>query len=318
MNFLKSFLFFIFLFSFLEAKDIKPTFIYNSKGGVTDIVYKNDKIYVATVASSVDIFDLNTQNKIESITIPKIKDFVGDEIDSKIYSVDILEDSILILSQGNKGGRAINIYKDGKLKEVISDKKRMFIAKAKFLDENTIIFALLSNEIFVFDLVKNKILKIEQASFSKFSNFVLTEDKKSIIIADESGDLQLRDSRGLKLIKTFKGQNLDNVFQVDTKNGIILTAGQDRRSVVYDIDLGAKYYKSAPFLIYSAGLSPSSKLAAYASNEQNDVTVFDTQTKADLHTLVQNPATITNILFINDKEVFVTSDHEKINYYKID
>lgn len=318
MNFIKSFLLLIFLFSTTYAKDITPSFIYNAKGGVTDIVYNQNKIYVATAASSIDIFDLTTQTKVDSIILPKIKDFMGDEIDSKIYSVDILDDSILILSQGNKGGRAINIYKDGKLKEVISDKKRMFIAKAKFLDANTIIFALLSNEIFVFDLTKSKILKVEQASFSKFSNFVLTEDKKSIIIADESGDLQLRDSRGLKLIKTFKGQNLDNVFQVDTKNGLILTAGQDRRTVVYDIDLGAKYYKSAAFLIYSAGLSPSSKLAAYASNEQNDVTVFNTRTKADLHTLVQNPATITNILFINEKEVFVTSDHEKINYYKID
>lgn len=318
MNFIKSFLLLIFLFSTTYAKDITPSFIYDAKGGVTDIVYNQNKIYVATAASSIDIFDLTTQTKVDSIILPKIKDFMGDEIDSKIYSVDILDDSILILSQGNKGGRAINIYKDGKLKEVISDKKRMFIAKAKFLDANTIIFALLSNEIFVFDLTKSKILKVEQASFSKFSNFVLTEDKKSIIIADESGDLQLRDSRGLKLIKTFKGQNLDNVFQVDTKNGLILTAGQDRRTVVYDIDLGAKYYKSAAFLIYSAGLSPSSKLAAYASNEQNDVTVFNTRTKADLHTLVQNPATITNILFINEKEVFVTSDHEKINYYKID
>ena len=318
MNFIKSFLLLIFLFSTTYAKDITPSFIYDAKGGVTDIVYNQNKIYVATAASSIDIFDLTTQTKVDSIILPKIKDFMGDEIDSKIYSVDILDDSILILSQGNKGGRAINIYKDGKLKEVISDKKRMFIAKAKFLDANTIIFALLSNEIFVFDLTKSKILKVEQASFSKFSNFVLTEDKKSIIIADESGDLQLRDSRGLKLIKTFKGQNLDNVFQVDTKNGLILTAGQDRRTVVYDIDLGAKYYKSASFLIYSAGLSPSSKLAAYASNEQNDVTVFNTRTKADLHTLVQNPATITNILFINEKEVFVTSDHEKINYYKID
>ena len=243
---------------------------------------------------------------------------MGDEIDSKIYSVDILEDSLLILSQGNKGGRAINLYKDSKLNEIISDKKRMFIAKAKFLDKNTIIFALLSNEIFVFDLIKKRVLETTQVSYSKFSNFVLTEDRKSIIIADESGDLQLRDSKSLQLIKTFKGQNLDNVFQVDTKNGLILTAGQDRRAVVYDIKYGNAYHKDANFLIYSAGLSPSAKLAGFASNEQNDVTIFDTKSKMDLHTLIQNPATITNILFINEKEVFVTSDHEKINYYKID
>jgi len=317
MKLFKSFLLFILLFSFLEAKDIKPSFTYLAKGGVTDIVYKNDKLYTSTAASSVDIFDLKTQTKIDSVILPKIKDFMGDEIDSKIYSVDVLNNSILILSQGEKGGRAINIYKDNKLKEIISDKERMFIAKAKYLDENTIIFALLSNEIYVYDIIKNKRLQMKQVSYSKFSNFVLTEDKKAIIIADESGNLQMLDSRNLEQVKTFENQNLDNVFQVDTKNGLILTAGQDRRAVVYDISGGA-YYKSAPFLIYSAGLSPSAKLAAFASNEENDVTVFDTESKMDLHTLIQNPATITNILFINEKEVFVTSDHEKINYYKID
>ena len=40
-----------------------------------------------------------------------------DTIDSKIYSVDVLADNILILSQGEKGGRNIDIYNDGKLKE---------------------------------------------------------------------------------------------------------------------------------------------------------------------------------------------------------
>jgi len=31
-----------------------------------------------------------------------------------------------------------------------------------------------------------------------------------------------------------------------------------------------------------------------------------------------NNTTLTNILFKNEKEIFVTSDDERINYYKID
>lgn len=42
--------------------------------------------------------------------MPKIKDFLGDVIDSKIYSVDVLE-KYLILSQGEQGGRNLDIYK---------------------------------------------------------------------------------------------------------------------------------------------------------------------------------------------------------------
>ena len=318
MNLFKFVFSILLLLNFLNAKDIDPTFTYMAKGGVTDLVFSENKLYAATAASSVDVFDIKTKTKINSIILPKIKDFMGDIIDSKIYSVDVLGNKTLILSQGEKGGRAVNIYANKQLKEIISAKKKMYIAKAKFIDEKTIIFALLSNEVYTFDLVKNKIVKIKQISHSKFSNFILTEDKKSIIIADESGNLHMLNSRTLEEVRTFENQNLDNVFQVDTKNGVIITAGQDRRSVIYHLNNSTGYYKTASFLIYSAGLSPSGKLAAYASNEDNEVTVFNTVTKNDLHTLVQNPATLTNILFINENEIFVASDHKKINYYKID
>ena len=302
----------------LEAKDIKPNFTYIAKGGVTDLISKNNKLYVATTASSVDIFDLTNKKFINSITLPKIKDFMGDIIDSKIYSIDVRNNKVLILSQGEKGGRSINIHTNNTLNEIISDKKRMFIAKAKFIDDSKIIFSLLSNQVYLFDLNNNKIIKEAQVSQSKFSDFVLSEDKKNVIIADESGILRVLNTSTLEEEMIFENQNLDNVFQVDTKNGIILTAGQDRRSAIYSLKNNISYHKKANFLVYSAGLSPSGILAGFASDEDNNVTIFDTSTKIDLHKLIDNPATLTKILFINEKEVFVSSDHEKINYYKLD
>ncbi len=318
MKLLKAILFITLLLNILNAKDINPFFTYIASGSVTDIVLKNEKIYVGTAASKVDIFDIKTQELIDSITIPKIKDFMGDEIDSKIYSIDVLEDMILILSQGSKGGRAINIYKDSKLTEVISANKRMFIARAKFLDKKSILFSLLSNELYLYDLENNKKILETQISQSKFSNFVLSEDKKRIVIADESGILQMLDTSNLKVLEVFKKQNLDNVFQVDLKNDIILTAGQDRRAAVFSIKEKTAYHKDGSFLIYSAGLSPSGKLAGIASNEDNEVIIFNTKTKKDLSLLKGNRTTLTNIIFINEKEVLVSSDDERINYYKID
>ena len=318
MTFLKLMLFSILFLSTLNAKDINPTYTYTASGGVTDIVVKNDKLYVATKASKIDIFDINTKEKIDSITIPKIKDFMGDIIDSKIFSVDVLDDMILILSQGNKGGRAIHIYKDSKLKEIVSAKERMFIARAKFASKDKIIFSLLSNELYLYDLKTNKEVYEVQLSQSKFSNFTLTEDKKEVVVADESGDLKLVDIASSKVIKVFSKQNLDNVFQVDIKNNIILTAGQDRRAVVYDIKANSAYYKNTSFLIYSAGLSPSGKLAGIASNENNEVKIFNTLTQSDLYMLKGNNTTLTNIVFLNEKEVLVSSDDKRINYYKID
>lgn len=304
-------------FSFLNAKDLTPFYSLDTSGGVTDLLINDEKLYVATTASAIDIFDINTKERIDKITVAKITDFTGDEIDSKVYSVDVLDKDILILSQGKNGGRNIDIYKNKKLERIILDEDRLFIARAKYLDENHIIYALLSNQLYLYDIKNKRISKEIQISQSRFSNFSLSNDKSKIIVADESGNLTMLDSKTFDIIRTFKGQNLDNVFQVDIKNDLIITAGQDRRTVIYNINQNNSYYKDGSFLIYSAGLSPSAKLGAFSSDEENNVTVFDTNTKKDLYKLTQNKSTLTNILFLNENEIFVTSDDKKINYYKL-
>lgn len=322
MKSLKYFLYLFFILNLsvlnINAKDLTPTSSLLASGGVIDLVLNNDKLYVSTAASSVDIFDIKTQEKIDSIKMPQIKDFLGDIIDSKIYSVDILNNNILILSQGEQGGRNLDIYKDGKFENIIKDKERQFIARAKFLDENHIIYALLSNQIYLYDIKNKKILKEIQVSQSKFSSFKLTQDKSKLVVCDESGVISMLDSKNFKILKTFRYQNLDNVFQVDIKDNLILTAGQDRRAAVYNLDTNKAYYKEYSFLIYAAALSPSTKLAAVASDEENNVTIFDTSSQSNLYKLTQNKATLSNILFLNENEIFVTSDDKQINYYKID
>jgi hypothetical protein len=322
MKSLKYFLYLFFILNLsilnINAKDLTPTSSLLASGGVIDLVLNNDKLYASTAASSVDIFDIKTQERIDSIKMPKIKDFLGDVIDSKIYSVDVLENNILILSQGDKGGRNLDIYKDGKFENIIKDTERQFIARAKFLDENHIIYALLSNQIYLYDIKNKKILNEIQISQSKFSSFRLTQDKSKLVVCDESGVISMLNSKNFDILKTFRYQNLDNVFQVDIKDNLILTAGQDRRAAVYNLDTNKAYYKEYSFLIYAAALSPSTKLAAVASDEENNVTIFDTSSQANLYKLTQNKATLSNILFLNENEIFVTSDDKQINYYKID
>ena len=322
MYLLKNFLLSIFIFSLsisnINAKDLNPQHSLMASGGITDLVLQEDKLFVATTASSVDIFNIKTNEKIDSIKMPKIKDFIGDIIESKVYSVDVLKKDILILSQGENGGRNVNIYKDGQMQSIIEDTQRLFIGRAKFLDENHIVYALLSNQIYLYDIKNKKVLKEIQISQSKFSNFKFTQDKSKIIICDESGVITMIDSKSFEVLKTFKSQNLDNVFQIDIKNNLILSAGQDRRAAVYNINTNEAYYKEFSFLIYSVALSPSTNLAAVASDEENNVTIFDTRTKENLYKLFQNKATLTNILFLNENELIVTSDDKQINYYKID
>ncbi len=301
----------------LNAKTLQPTFIYSGSGAVTDLVYQEGKLYSATADGAVDIYDTKEQKLTQTIYVPKIKDFLGDEVASKVYSVDVIDNKIMITSQGKMGYRRVHIYADKNLTQIISIDKSYTIAKSKFIDSNHLLIALLSNELILFDIKADKALYREQISASKFSNFSLNEKKDEVVIADESGELKLVSVKDGKIIKELKGQNVDNIFQVDYKNGLIITAGQDRRASIYSKDGKVAYYKNASFLIYSAGLSPSAKIGAYASDENNNITLFDTSTKSNLYTLGDHKATISSILFINEKQLFTASDHKDINYWEL-
>ncbi len=309
--------FLVFVVSMYAQTIKQPMLKYVADGSVIDLVYNDGKLYASTSVSVVDVFDVKTQELIKRIKVSKIKDFMGDEIDAKIYSIDVKNSRILVLSQAEHGYREVFIYKDGKFKTIISKDDKLYISKAKFIDENTLVLGLLSNDIISYDIKGKKQNWVVQASQSKFSNFVLSEDKQKVIVCDESGDLHIIDTKTGKNIKTLTGENLDNVFQVDYKKGIIATAGQDRRAVIYNTKLNSAYYKTAGFLIYSAGLSPSGKLAGYASDENNNVTIFKTSTKSKVGVFGGNKMTLTNILFLNENEFFVSSDDKNINFYKI-
>ncbi len=300
-----------------DIKNLKASKSFKASASVIDLVYKKPYLYAATSSSAVDIFDLRTQKLIKTIKLPKVKDFVGDIIDSKVYSIDILKDKILITSQGKKGFRRIYIHENNTLSLIISEKSKMFIAKAKFINEDLIIFSLLSNQMFLYDIKNKKTLWEIQVSHSKFSDFALNEEKNTLILADESGDLKQIDVKTGKIQKRYEGKNLDNVFQIDFKNSFIATAGQDRRCVVYDKNKNSSYYKMASFLIYSVALSPQGNLVAYANDEDNNISVFKRSTKQNLYTLRGTKTTLNKIIFISENELFTASDDEIINYWKL-
>lgn len=294
-----------------------PNASFISSGAVRDIVISDNKLYSATDAGCVDIFDLDTKNIISKIEVDKITDFMGDTIDAKIYSVDVMSGKVLILSQGNSGFAQVYIHTNNKTELLISSNEMLSIAKAKFIDSNTLLFGLLSNELISYDISKKAINYQFQVSQSKFSNFALNENKEEVVTADESGILKIYTIKDAKLLKTLKGQNLDNVFAVQSKNAIVVTAGQDRRVVVYNEKTDSAYYKTSGFIVYAVGLSPSAKLVAFSSDEHNNITLFERQTQKELARFGGIKMTPTNILFLNENEFLVSSDDKVINLYKI-
>ncbi len=317
MQFLSKLLLILLSIGVIQAKMLQPNQSLTCSGGVTDLVVENNKLYIATTGSSVDIFDLKSHKKLNAIKLPQIEDFMGDTIDSKVYSVDVLNGKILIVSQGEQGGRNIDIYENGELTNILSDKRRFFVAKAKFVNKNQILFSLLSNQLYLYDINTKKELYVKQLTQSKFSDFILNEKKETLLTTDESGDIQVVTALDGTITKSLTNQNLDNVFQLDWKNGTIITAGQDRKAVIYNNINSQPYSIKSEFLIYSCGLSPDGSIGAYSSDEENNVTVFNTQTNRNLYKLTSNKMNITKIHFLNNKEVYVASDDKVVNFYKL-
>jgi len=306
-----------FVVSLYSQTFTKPNFSFKASSAVVDMVVKAGTLYVATDASEVDIFDLRKQKPIKTITIDKIKDFTGDEVDARVFSVDAVKNKILILSQAEQGFGRVYIYENNKLDIVVPVSMSLSIAQAKFLDTDTILLALLSDELVSYDLKSRKINWRVQVSGSRFSNFALDEMKQKVVVADESGDLQIVNTKDGSHVKSLSGQNVDNVFQVDYKNDIIVSAGKDRRVVVYNLKAKSAYYKISNFLIYSVGLSPSAKLVGYSSDENNNITLFKTQTKSVVGRFGGNKMTPTKILFLDEKRLLVSTDNNIINMYII-
>ena len=288
-------------FNISFASELKVSFTYKASSGVNDLIYNDFKLYEGTSKNLVNIFDTKTKKLIKTIKVPKVKDLMGDEIDAKIYSLDIDKNKILITAQGNRGYRKIYLYSKNKLELIISDNKKLYIKQAKFINEDTIIFALLSNQVLLFSLKDKKVLWNRQISQSSFSDFVLKEDKSNLILADESGTLKQINVKDGKIIKTYSGLN---VYQVDFKNDLVITAGKDRRCAVFNNNNLDSYYKKASFLIYSVGLSPSGKIAGFANDEDNNITIFNTNTKEEYFVLKGHKSTLTNIVFINENELY--------------
>ncbi len=310
------FLLFISLVMF-GANIHQPDVQYKASGAVNDMVLSNTKLYCGTSASSVDIFDILTKKKVQTLHLPKIKNFLNEEIEGKVYSVDVLADKVLVLSQATGGFREVRLFSGDKATVVVGSDKKLYIAKAKFIDKNTLLLGLLSNDIISYDINTKKENWSMQASLSKFSNLVMSEDRSEVVVADESGELHLISTKDGHVIEIFKGQNLDNVFSVDYKKGIIVAGGQDRRVGVYEMAFKSAYHIQTPFLVYGVGLSPKGKLMAYSSDENNNVTLTKLSTKNKLGVYGGNRMTLTKILFLNEKEFFVSSDDSSVNYYKV-
>ncbi|NOX46583.1 MAG: WD40 repeat domain-containing protein [Chlorobi bacterium] len=310
---------FLFIMLSSNVSAIEPVLKLKASGDVMDMVKEGGYLYAATDAGIVDVFDIPTGKLVKKITVPGMKDFMGDDMASKVYSVDKLAESkdVLLVCQGEAGFRNVYIYNTSLDKVIDAAKDKMMVREARFVNPGLVLLGLTSDELILFDLKKGSVVYRKQISHYTFDDMVLNEDRSKVLTSDESGVIQMFNVGDGALVKTYKGSNVDNVFQIDYKNKIVIGGGQDRRLAIYDDNLHNQYYIQGDFLIYSVGLSPSGKTGAYAANEDNDVVVFDVATQEVLYILKGQVSTLTKILFYSEKELITSCESDGILFWKL-
>jgi hypothetical protein len=306
----------------LEAKELHPACELNASGLVTDLLVDDGRLYAATYNGTVDIFDIATKKRTGQVSIPHIKDFMGDEIPAKIYSIDKIGDRLMMVSEGKSGYRNVFLYENGKVRQIIDHNAYLPIKKGLLVDRNHMLLGLLSSEIILYDieakkqLYRHTIKEEDLSGGSAFSDMVLDEARKTLATADESGDVNLFDVSNFRHLKLLTGQNVDNVYKIDYKKGVVITAGQDRRCAIYEPN-GTAYYMKGKFLIYAAALTPSAKRGLFAATMENDLELFDVATRSVLAMLKGHDATLTDMAFVDEDHLFSSAEEKKILFWDL-
>ena len=306
-------IFFLLCNVFLYATPtLKPIDSIEINGTVKDMVLRDNILVVATDMGHIEVKDIDNNKSLTNIAIPNVKDFMGDEIPARVMSTDKIDNKYLLLSDSGKGGYSNLYIYDKNLTQILSAKDKKAIIKARFIDKEHILLGYLSNEVALLNLNSKKEIYRVQLSESKFSDFALNEDKSQAVFACESGILTVIDVKIGKILKELKSQNVDNVYRVDFKNKIVSGAGQDRRGSIYDVTTGKGSYIAGDFLIYSTALSPSASKVAFAMDEQNNISIYNSSTKSKIALLKGQKSTLNVIIFQNENKIFSASDDSTI------
>ena len=293
---------------------ITPFKLYKYDYYISKIAYNNSLLVVGLENGEILINEFKTNKNIDKITLPKIHDFMGDLIPMPIYSIDISPDgkNIFILAEGEEAKREMFLYnlKTKKLIHLYETKDTLM--KAKYITNNKIFIALLSDEVELFDLKTKKTIYRNQIGNYVFSTFAINENKTKAAIGDESGSIKIVDiSTGKKLAK-IQGFNKDKTISLDFVKNYVINGSSDKRVAIYDINSKSEVVTlNVKFLPYAASIAPNLKKFAIQYDEKYNIKVFSIY-KKPLFTLKGHKMPLIDMKFISNEKIISYSPSEII------
>ncbi len=294
---------------------LTPYKVIEAHANVISSALINNRLYLGTDSGRVDIYDLQKERFLEPIVLPRVKTHFTDNEFAKVFSIDELAGKLMVLSETSYGKRILHIFEDvkGKRTETLSiHLENESIKKALFLDENTVLIGSLSNDIYFMDLRTQKITFSHKFSIAALSDFELSEDRSTIALGCESGIVYLFDHKNRKVLQEIQ-LHKDNMYDIDYKQGAIISGGVDRHAGVFT---GSTYMMKSDFLVYAVALNKNASIGAFMSDEQSDIDLFDTQTRAIIARIKTEQSTLNGLHFLSDSELISVAYEKKVKFWR--
>lgn len=277
--------------------------------------YKNN-LYISTNSGEVEIYDLQTRKKIDSIKLPNITDLWGKSNAPRVFNTHTIDGKkILIVSQNNPDKSNLFISEGKKLTNIELGEKSGIIKNAFFVNDDEILLSISSFEIIRYNVARGEVVWSVKPNFEVFTDLRINGDLA--ISTTEGGSLYLIDLKSGAVKRILKGANFDYIYMLGVAKNVALTAGRDKICGVYNLTNGDFKRIKAEFIIYAVAISGDSSRGAVSYNENGDILIFEAQSLAKLALLVGGNAPTSQVIFMDNSKVLAAFGNNEVLFWKL-
>ena len=273
-------------------------------------------LYLGTDGGELDIYDIKAEKFLEPIKFRTVKTHFSDAEPTKIFSIDRLGDTLLVLTEMDYNERYLYVFKkEGALWSEISNMRlaNKSAKKAFFIDEKTAVVSDFGNEIYFIDLESKKAVFKHKFSIALYVDFEINKTRDKIAIGAESGVIYIYN---LKTRQTERTLNFfkDNMYDIDYKNDVVAVGSIDKQAGVYD---GRMNYFKSDFIVYAVGLSEDAKTFSFMNGEQSDILVYDVSSKEKLATVKTGQQILNEIYLSNEGRLISVAYEKEVKFWSV-
>ncbi|MGG7048898.1 MULTISPECIES: WD40 repeat domain-containing protein [unclassified Campylobacter] len=300
-----------------SAEISQPTRVVSAFSNVISSNLIDEMLYLGTDIGEVEIYDIKNDKFLPKIILPKKKAYFADEPSSRVFSIDRLDDKLLVLAELSYDERRLFVYKfDGEkfteINNFITPNKSA--KKAFFTSKNEAIISDFGNEIYIVDLTSAQLKFKHKFSIALYVDFEISKNRDKIAIGAESGVIYEYDLKTRQVIKThnfFK----DNMYDIDYVDDALAVGSITRQVGVFD---GSNLnYFNADFIVYALALSPDKSKIAFMNGEHSDIVVYDIKSKELLHTIKTGQEILSEIYLSNDGRIISIAYQKEVKFWSI-